>query len=571
MLDHLKRPRRAAVLMSGITVATTGLMLFTGTAFATTNPTTAPQSSLLVGSGSATTYNLMQQMDVLFNSAPGCDLITTSLYNQPLNISCLQGQETTAPPDQGSTSFYPTYENPQTGAYQDGYTENPENDYAVEAPPLGSGNGIKSLETLAGVAGGSGASSCASAEAALANQSYARSSRAPASSDCAGLNFVAYALDGVSFFHYPEVDGHDTPSNAINNFTTTNLVDAWSANSAGTAPDLECWNDPSIGTNESPTMTYTSKGCEPIIVYAAQSGSGTTSTWSSFIGLTTTTISSAINDLCSANSGKGTTIKNLQSATGTTRTETFSGSKCAAHDNILENEDRAIINNGDEANALFYYSYGKFQVTCAVKECGKTGLTGKTTEELGDINSIAPNANTILCGALGTDSSGVNECVNGSSTYSPFAPTRFIYNVYSDGTNPDIPAATLPTLNYVSEDGFICKPNTIDGTDSSASSDRIDDAVSGSAYRIAYAASAGSLPTGEISSVISSQGFLAMPFQANEGSTGDTYNTITNTANGSGTQAPFAQELVQSDLVGQTASVSQGYCLVTNTDSGHAN
>ena len=39
-----------------------------------------------------------------------------------------------------------------------------------------------------------------------------------------------------------------------------------------------------------------------------------------------------------------------------------------------------------------------------------------------------------------------------------------LYTVYSDGTNSDIPVSNPATINFASEDGFICKVNTADGT-----------------------------------------------------------------------------------------------------------
>ena len=40
-----------------------------------------------------------------------------------------------------------------------------------------------------------------------------------------------------------------------------------------------------------------------------------------------------------------------------------------------------------------------------------------------------------------------------------------LYTVYSDGTNSDIPVSNPATLNFASEDGFLCKPNTATGAD----------------------------------------------------------------------------------------------------------
>ena len=63
---------------------------------------------------------------------------------------------------------------------------------------------------------------------------------------------------------------------------------------------------------------------------------------------------------------------------------------------------------------------------------------------MGSINGVAPTQTNILDGA--------------------FPDSRFLYNVYSDGSNANIPAATAATVNYVSEIGFICNPNKGSGT-----------------------------------------------------------------------------------------------------------
>jgi hypothetical protein len=45
-----------------------------------------------------------------------------------------------------------------------------------------------------------------------------------------------------------------------------------------------------------------------------------------------------------------------------------------------------------------------------------------------------------------------------------FPITRFLYNIYSNGSNSNLPPATAATLNYVSEVGFLCKPQTTDAS-----------------------------------------------------------------------------------------------------------
>ncbi len=222
---------------------------------------------------------------------------------------------------------------------------------------MGSSNGIKQLETA------SGTSACTSPNQTIPVD-YARSSRAIGSGDCKGLNVVAYAVDGVPWFHYTEVNGHATPSAAVTKMSQALLADAY----AGT---LQCWNDPVVAAGSgTPTFTYSTSGCKPIVLYTAQAGSGTRNTWDSYVGTSSSTYLSTLN-------GQSFSI---QKSDGTTGTETYNSNDHV----ILENEDREIITVGDEANALFYFSYGKFNVTCKKALCGQiTGHTGVTKELLG--------------------------------------------------------------------------------------------------------------------------------------------------------------------------------------------
>ena len=97
------------------------------------------------------------------------------------------------------------------------YTENPINDVATEEPALGSSAGVQQLEY-----GGTGSDGATPANpTAVVN--YARSSRANKTSDYPGLNFVAYATDGVSFLTFPEVNGKASPSAKVKNLSITQL------------------------------------------------------------------------------------------------------------------------------------------------------------------------------------------------------------------------------------------------------------------------------------------------------------------------------------------------------------
>ena len=87
-----------------------------------------------------------------------------------------------------------------------------------------------------------------------------------------------------------------------------------------------------------------------------------------------------------------------------------------------------------------------------------------------------------------------------------FALDRQLYNVYSDGSNPNLPVSTPATLNVLSEDGFLCKPATTTDVDPNT----------GLTYRA------------EIDTAITSEGFFPLPNLQVEDGQGDTlggYNT----------------------------------------------
>ena len=79
-------------------------------------------------------------------------------------------------------------------------------------------------------------------------------------------------------------------------------------------------------------------------------GVGTAGTWESYLG--------GIKNTTYPNSINGVSIPNVQNTTGGTFTETYNSAQHVS----LENTDRQIVANGDEANAILS---GKFQVTCA--------------------------------------------------------------------------------------------------------------------------------------------------------------------------------------------------------------
>jgi ABC-type phosphate transport system substrate-binding protein len=249
----------------------------------------------VLGSGSDTTFNMMLSLDLLYNGSAGCNLIAVP---QPLDNSC----QADVP---GVTIT----------------TENYRHDRISEVAPLGSGNGIKQLCGLG---------------TNPAHTDFARSSRAPGTSDCSGLRFVAYARDALSWECFPGVTGSGCASMSTKNLTQQQLKDIF----------VNC------------TITNWSQvgGANvPIHVYTAQAGSGTRTTWDGFMG--------GSSDLCVTDP--------------TTHI-------------ILENHNDPIIANGDAANAIFFFSSSDY----SVRVKGKDGST------LGAVDGIFPTAQTIQDGSF---------------------------------------------------------------------------------------------------------------------------------------------------------------------------
>ena len=230
------------------------------------------------------------------------------------------------------------------------------------------------------------------------------------------------------------------PRPALNNLTLAQLQAIWNGTdtnwdqvcNGGAAP-----SDPGAvcGTNA------------PIVVYAAQEGSGTQSTWKTFLGFDPSLSTNPVNCFIP----KHTTTKT-----------------CVGPANILENEDLEItpafftgsqapyVGNTNPAwgangattaqikkDAIFFYSAGKYFEQCKTgkpvgSNCGGSPLHGNKNA-IEAINGVTPDQTTILDGQFPDD--------------------RYLYNVYSNGSNTNIPAADAGTLNYVSEIGFYCNPN----------------------------------------------------------------------------------------------------------------
>jgi ABC-type phosphate transport system substrate-binding protein len=366
---------------------------------------------------------------------------------------------------------------------------NPYNDVVWQEPALGSSNGIKELEYQGADDPGSPPGNLVS------TLDFARSSRAAVTSgsspDKEGLNFVAYAQDAVPWFHFTKVVGGAgactaSPSAKVKSLTTGQLASIYEGN-------ITNWK--SVGGTSA-----------PIDVFIAQSGSGTESTWAGDLALTGT-----------------------YPYGGATKTATATGLPVSDFE-IFENEVSDVFhaNNLDQGvacDAIFFFSFGKFSILCPKGACAGTPSANKgSVGALGEINGVTAGKTTID---------------NGS-----FALDRELYNVYSDGSNPNLPfpnSGGLPPVtnqavqNFVSTYGFLCNPKTYKDVDPLS--------PTGATY--------GS----EIDAIITAQGFF--PFS--DGVMGDAGIKTPPDPSQSGYDAGYT-------AAEPTPAGDKGYCRVTTTD-----
>ena len=320
------RSLRSALGLSATAVAVVGSMAFSSVAGATTstaNPV-SPANNIIVGAGSATTYNMMQSLDTLYNSAPGCTLVvdnTSASAVQPLDYSCLTSATATAGKNIGALII-----NSDGTVARNDYNlsvVNPYNDVAVQEPPIGSSNGILTLE------GATGSPTAIQAKYAnigvfntANNTGFARSSRGVKSSDDKGLNFVAYATDGVTWTHYSKLGG-----------AVTNSTIGGAAGAAGSMLSKQEIQD--IFEGNITNWNQVGGGNAPIIVFSAQAGSGTQDTFKGWLGFDPSSTGNVVN--CYNKTGLAFVADNTVAQSGVTQ-----ASQCTGPINIFENETGSL-------------------------------------------------------------------------------------------------------------------------------------------------------------------------------------------------------------------------------------
>ncbi len=667
------------VVVAGLAVA--GASALTLAASLPAGAATVSQSAnnLIVGSGSSTTYTMMQQLDLLFNNAPSCALTTanSAVAAQPLDFACIAG----GGGDPLALTASPT-----------STPENPWADVVVEEPAIGSSNGIGQITKASGVH--------TTSQNVYTGINFARSSRGVGSSDYTGLNFVAYAEDAISWFHFTSIPGSDTtttltnganpvttatpngqtvatPSAAIKDITLATLTSIYSGTFTNWNQVHDADNNTIVGGNA------------PIAVFSAQSGSGTQSQFKTALGFdpsgsTKVNCTGYGNTLASANTGcqgpiiifenqlaslnassvlpaqnailtganawpawtgnqRNTVVNNISGVTipkasskgatsiymsspaynastssvpanlaagnvitlsgiagtytvsgitpavfntnsthtlktpaivaltapiaaATTVATTVSWTKTTFTDapaGTVATQDATV-----RADAIFFYSFGKWanQTGSGITGSGATStlnVANCTTQDCGSANLGSTPGYTATLGNLG----GVNiNKVNDINQNFPIV--RYLFNIYSNGFNSKLPTATPATLNYVSEAGFLCKPQN----------QTLIDPATGRSW------------TSEIQAIITAQGFF--PISAgdangavnttplDEGSVAHPVSGMTLTSTGSiesgtGAQTPTTNNyglymnISGTGLAGGYQSTNGnplGFCVVSTTD-----
>lgn len=337
---------------------------------ATTGVGGGPVAESVLGSGSDTTQFMMGALDNLYQFSPGCAQIPTGA----------------TPPNGGAAWFDFSCQAPDPAGTVT--TENYQHDQVAQAYFLGSSNGIKQL--------------CTQGQTNVAHIDYARSSRAPKTTDCSGLHFVAYARDAISWEAY-NVTG--------SGIATMNNTSGVCAGTGGTTKKfcltqqqlkyIFLGGDPADSGNPGGCpLNWSEFGGASVAIdpYTPQPGSGTRSTWDGFLG--------GSSDACI--NARGTTY--------------------ATSHIVPENSNTAVVANADQAGAIFPFSYGVWS----------TQVKGKNGAVLGLVDKIAPTATTI-----------------GNLTF-PYG--RFLFNVFNAATASD------GTSRYVGEEGWLCKTAANHGT-----------------------------------------------------------------------------------------------------------
>jgi ABC-type phosphate transport system substrate-binding protein len=449
--------------------------------------TQAPAANnTIIGSGGNTPYAVLSALASLFNGSEGCNPIVPSADTEPLNYSCPSGGGLPA----GNPPF--GYGSPSAGS---AYSENPFNDVVEIEPGIGSSAGITQLENQ-----GSHTTSTAPID-------FASSARGPnlgpTKFDDEGLNFVAYAADGVDYVLYKTVSGKAVAGDTIKGLTQTQLQEIWDGS-------VHCWSDVgATGSDEN----------DLIDPYSTVTSSAITSTWDSFLSP-----DNSETYVDAQTTWPPSPLPKCKNG----KTAIYKGPKFtnyATSHTVVQNELGTVVHNKDQQYAITFFSYGRYE-----QQAKSSAFKGSAVGAIGS-PAVAPSEKTIL---------------NGS-----YPVPEDLYMVYSDGFDADIPVSSPATLNFASEDGFLCKPNTTTGLTTGT---QIVDPITGLTYR------------SEIEAAITAEGFFPLdglaenkPFEEGNVTTpADSISSFTSSA------------YYAYDTPPTSGGEEEGYCNVVTTDgTGH--
>ena len=352
-----------------------------------------------MGSGSATTYDVMGNLGDLFEASPGCDLTSTTV-NQ-YDLQCSNNIGTTQSSDVAGT----------TGG-ESGLPVgdvNPLDDYYANAPATGSGNGRNQVPNTGAEAGDPTDPLIGGPDGIAAfNTSFARSSSYSSNSE---LNYVGYATDGVSWVSEACIGNSATCANPnpdtnqaapagatehwdVTNITKANLQAIWentlscTISSATVTMDWRCLQL-AEGT-KTPTQVA-AEAADPIDCYTTQTASGTYSTWQGFLGFTKN-----VDPPCSSDNEAG---------------DPGDPNATNDHNNLTENEMGVVDSASDAKYAIYFFSYGKFTQTCTANTQVITPAAGQSAQIQG--TCIGQNANDV------TQYGSISTSANNPSTLTP--------------------------------------------------------------------------------------------------------------------------------------------------------
>ena len=381
------------------------------------------------GYGSDTTYGLMQQMDVLFNGSAGC----------PNTANGGRADTLTSNPDGSCTPPVPLAARGP---------ENWDHDVAISMYPVGSGNGIVTLEDFGTVdqCGGTASQPYPAGSCGYTAMEYARSSRQRAASPSIedNLNFVAYAKDAIPWVNWrtgvdtanANFDESTGPAGAVSNLSTTNLQDIFENCT------VTLWSQ--VGGTHSGTPG------DRIIIWADQNGSGTRKQFDSFLtGIKNST--KCIPDRYSNGSTTdGERIIFENDASPIVGCTTYAGNSCATGQTVNVNGSPVTepnLGNQTYLSSIYYFSTGPYAQSPV--DTGHANQHGNGAD-LGSIGGVAPTSSNI--------------------ENSTFPYNRLLFNVYRNSFSSN--NVSTPALDYIGEKGWICKGakagSTVDGQTGSA-------------------------------------------------------------------------------------------------------